>query len=389
MSFYNNAIFWIEVGKIKPNPYQPRREFNEERLRDLADSIRQYGVLQPLVVTRVEFEKPDGGLSVEYELIAGERRLRASKLAQVQTVPVIIRSSEENEQVKLELAIIENLQREDLNAVDRAVAFKQLTEQFSLSHEQVGKKVGKSRVYVTNTLRILNLPEHMQQALREGKMAEGHTRPLLMLTDRPQEQETIFKEIYYKGMNVRDAELTSRSIAKERSRKKELKLTPEIMELEEQVAELLGTRVRVEPKTINGKVQGGKITIDFFTDDEVRKILKALQTLESSETLEEKLTAFVEKQILGEEDLKTKMEEEDRTEQFSESDTSLESENFSEEHKISNIIPEEGRPVPENVNIYGGDFPNTTQIQENSSKKDIPEDKKEEDDLYSLSDFTL
>ena len=117
---YNNSIFWIEVDKIKPNPFQPRREFDESKLRDLSDSIRQYGVLQPLVVTRKELEKSDGGIVVEYELIAGERRLRASKLAGVLQVPVIIRAGVDDDRVKLELAIIENLQREDLNAVDRA-----------------------------------------------------------------------------------------------------------------------------------------------------------------------------------------------------------------------------------------------------------------------------
>ena len=374
MGFHNDAIFWIEVEKIKPNPFQPRRDFNDDRLRDLADSIRQYGVLQPLVVSRIEFEKEDGGLGVHYELIAGERRLRASKLAQVQTVPVIIRSSDESEQVKLELAIIENLQREDLNAVDRAAAFKQLSQKFSLSHGQIGKKVGKSRVYVTNTLRILNLPEHMQHALKEGKMAEGHTRPLLMLIDRPDEQETLFKEIYYKGMTVRDAELTSRAIATERSRKKELKLAPEIIELEGQVSESLGTRVRVQPKTVNGKVQGGKITIDFFTDEEVKKILGALSAVEQGETLEEKLTAFVEKQV----------ENDSKQEEVADRgvETSEHQEQVSEiQVETVRVIKEEGRPVPEEE---GGEIQVDT-IEEPQEEVE----KREEDDLYSISNFSV
>ncbi|MFA6446140.1 MAG: ParB/RepB/Spo0J family partition protein, partial [Candidatus Paceibacterota bacterium] len=145
MEFLNNAIFWVEVEKIRPNPFQPRKEFDEARLRDLADSIRMYGVLQPLVVTRKEFQKEDGGLGVEYELISGERRLRASKLAGIPQVPVLIRSSEESDRVKLELAIIENLQREDLNSVDRAHSFERLVKEFNLTHADIGRKMGKSR----------------------------------------------------------------------------------------------------------------------------------------------------------------------------------------------------------------------------------------------------
>lgn len=153
MSFHNDAIFWVEVDKIVPNPFQPRRSFDEQKLRDLSDSIRQYGILQPLVVTQHEKEREDGGLFVEYELIAGERRLRAAKMAGVSLVPVIIRDSQESEQMKLELAIIENLQREDINAVERARAFAQLAEDFKLTHALIAQKVGRSREYVSNTIR--------------------------------------------------------------------------------------------------------------------------------------------------------------------------------------------------------------------------------------------
>jgi Lrp/AsnC family transcriptional regulator for asnA, asnC and gidA len=139
--FHQNAVFFIEVDKIKPNPYQPRREFDPNRLNDLADSIRMYGVLQPLVVTRKEIIKDDGGLATEYELIAGERRLRASKIAGLREVPALIRATEDDEKTKLELAIIENLQREDLNAVDRARAFHQLAEEFGFKHTEIAKKV--------------------------------------------------------------------------------------------------------------------------------------------------------------------------------------------------------------------------------------------------------
>jgi ParB family transcriptional regulator, chromosome partitioning protein len=266
--FYNNAVFWVEVDKIKPNPFQPRRDFDESQLRSLADSIRQYGVLQALVVTRKEFEKPDGGIGVEYELVAGERRLRASKLAGLQQVPVLIRSAEDTDLMKLELAIIENIQREDLSPVDRARAFDRLVKEFNLTHLEVGKKVGKSREYVSNTLRILMLPEYILTALSEGKITEGHTRPLMMLIDRPQEMETLFKEIIFKKLNVRESENIARNIAVEKARKL---IDHELIEFEKELKEKLGTRVRIEKKD-----EGGLIKIDFFNKDDLRALLDRL-----------------------------------------------------------------------------------------------------------------
>ncbi len=263
--FYQDAIFWIEVDKIKPNPFQPRRDFDEAQLKSLSDSIRQYGVLQALVVTRKEVEKPDGGLAVEYELVAGERRLRASKLAGLAQVPALIRTSEDTDLMKLELAIIENIQREDLSPVDRARAFERLVKEFSLTHAEVGRKVGKSREYVSNTLRILMLPEAILTALSEGKISEGHTRPLLMLVDRPQEQETLFKEILFKKLNVREAEGIARHIAVERARKL---LDQELIDIEGQFKEKLGTRVRIEKRD-----EGGRVTIDFFNKEDLRALL--------------------------------------------------------------------------------------------------------------------
>lgn len=270
---YNNAIFWIEVDKIKPNPFQPRREFDEARLRDLADSIRQYGVLQPLVVTRREVEREDGGLAVEYELVAGERRLRASKVAGVSMVPAVIRTGDDTDRMKLEMAIIENLQREDLNPVDRAQAFHQLVNEFKLKHQEVARKVGKSREYVSNSLRILILPQAMLDALVAGQITEGHTRPLLMLMDRPPEQETLFQDIISKRITVRDAENIARRIAFDKVRKKERFVEPQIIELEQALAERLGTRVTVEK---NPRTENGKITIDFFDREGMIKLLTEL-----------------------------------------------------------------------------------------------------------------
>ncbi len=269
--YYSNSIFWVEVDRIKPNPYQPRRTFDDVALASLADSIRQYGVLQPLTVTRKEIERPGEGIFVEYELIAGERRLRASKLAGISQVPVVIRSHEETDKMKLELAIIENLQREDLNPIDRAKAFQKLAADFNMTHDEIGKKVGKSRVYVTNTLRILGLPEDMQQALADGGIMEGHTRPLLMLVNRPEEQRVLFKEIMQKKTTVREAEQIARRIAVERARK--FDLPPELLSIEKQLTEKLGTRVRIEKKE-----QGGKVLIDFFSPDDLNALLSMLAT---------------------------------------------------------------------------------------------------------------
>lgn len=269
---YSNSIFWVDVGKIKPNPFQPRREFDEDRLKDLADSIITYGVLQPLVVSRSEIQKEDGGIVVEYELIAGERRLRASKLAGLEQAPVIIRVGDDNT-TKLELAIIENLQREDLNAVERARAFFRLVEEFKLTHVQIGKKVGKSREYVSNTLRLLALPQEVLDGLSAGKISEGHTRPILMLIDRPEEQMVLFKEIVFKKMTVRDAEKIARRIATDRVRKKEYMQDPEISEIEGKLQETLGTRVHIEKKQ-----NGGYITIDFFTNEDLHTILEIIKS---------------------------------------------------------------------------------------------------------------
>ncbi len=271
--FHQNAVFFIEVDKIKPNPFQPRKDFDENRLNELADSIRMYGILQPLVVTRKEIIKADGGLTTEYELIAGERRLRASKLAGLREVPALIRCAEDDDRTKLELSIIENLQREDLNSIDRAMAFKQLAEQFGFSHAQIGKKMGRSREYVSNTLRLLLLPEEMQLALKEKKISEGHTRPLLMLIDRPEEQTVLFKEIMLRKMTVRDAEKVARRIAYEKIRRKDKMYNPEIIEIEEEVSGVLGTRVHIERKE-----KGGRIEIDFFDEEGLRNILEVIRT---------------------------------------------------------------------------------------------------------------
>src|SRR3989344_1939429 len=270
--FLNDSVFWIDVDKIEPNPFQPRREFGEAEMQSLSDSIRQYGVLQALVVTRKEFEKPEGGMGVKYELIAGERRLRASKMAGLSQVPCLIKTGDDTDLMKLELSIIENLQREDLNPIDRARAFDRLANEFGFTHQLIAQKIGKSREYVSNSLRLLTLPSDMQDALSGGKITEGHARPLMMLNDRPDERGVLFKEIILKRLTVREAEGIARRIAYDKVRKKEHAIDPETIDLEEQLKEALGTRVHIERKEV-----GGKILIDFFSNEDLKSLIQILQ----------------------------------------------------------------------------------------------------------------
>jgi len=274
-----DSIFWVEVDRIKPNPYQPRREFDQLKLQELADSIRMYGLLQPLTVTRKEIPREDGGLLVEYELIAGERRLRASKLSGLTQVPVIIRIGEETDQMKLELAIIENLQREDLNPIDRAKAFHRLHHEFHFSHGDIGRKVGKSREYVTNTLRLLTLPEEILGFLGEGRITEGHTRPLLMLNDKPEEQRVLVREVMLKKLSVREAETIARRSAQDKVSAR-YKIDPEILAMERALTERLGTRVTIEPREV-----GGRVVISFFSADDLQTLLDSMRMERDAEAL--------------------------------------------------------------------------------------------------------
>ena len=367
------SIFWIEVDKIVPNPYQPRREFDQDRLKELADSIRQYGVLQPLVVSRSEEELEDGGVRVEYELIAGERRLRASRLAGLSQVPVVIRVGDDS-RAKLELAIIENLQREDLNAVERAQSFQRLADEFKLSWVDVGKKVGKSREYVSNTVRILMLPQDILDSLSRGQITEGHTRPLLMLIDRPQEQITLFKEMLIRKMTVREAESIARRIAFEKVRKKDLFMTPEVVDMEEKLADTLGTRVQIEPRE-----RGGRIYIDYFSYEELFALLQVLKK------------AGEEKTHKG---MFDKMKEEDLETMKSASESPMNIPPIPEWTKTQTVAEQTQINAEEiqnnnNNNLVG--IANATDADSLLDDRSIDEIKEEEqnDDLYNIKNFSI
>jgi ParB family chromosome partitioning protein len=250
----------VGTGDILPNPRQPRSSPQDSGLDELAESIAEHGVLQPLVV----LPKDNQG---NYVLIAGERRLEASKLAGLKTVPVIIRDT--NEQGQLELALVENLQRSDLNALEAAEGFRQLIDDFNLSHEDVALKVGKSRTTVTNTLRLLKLSAPVRRALLEGKISEGHARALLPLPSA-QAQSTALQAVRSRDLSVRETEALVRKLLGDEDRTKTSRPhTPEESDLENQLREALGTRV-----TIQKSRKGGRIVIHFYSDEELNTLLE-------------------------------------------------------------------------------------------------------------------
>lgn len=279
--FQQDSIFWVEVDRIKPNPYQPRREFDEEKLKELSDSIRMYGLLQPITVTRREEAHEDGSISVEYELISGERRLRASKLAGLSQIPVIIHIAARTDEEKFELAIIENVQREDLSLLDRARAFDRLAREFKYTKADIGRKIGKSREYVSNTIRVLSLPDYVQEYIALGKINDGHTRPLLMVSDQPDLQRKMVEDIVEKKMTVRDAEKIAQRIAQDRVRKTKHRFAPELLTLEKTLSEKLNTRVRLEVSDA-----GGRVVINFFSQDDLKNLLSFMHASEMQGAVE-------------------------------------------------------------------------------------------------------
>ncbi|MBI2098885.1 ParB/RepB/Spo0J family partition protein [Candidatus Uhrbacteria bacterium] len=243
------------IDKVKPNPRQPREHFSHTAIEELIASIKEHGVLQPLVVTA----NVDG----TYELIAGERRLRAAKLAGLATVPVIIRTA--NEQQKLELALIENLQRQDLSPIEEAKAFRLLLEEYDLTQEEVAGKMGKSRGYVANTVRLLNLPEEAQTAVSKGYITASNARTLAGLESEA-EQKKWLQKMMKEGMTAREAE---RMVTK---KKRAMLRDPQVAADEETLREALGTKVTIEKKA--GR---GIIAIGFYSDEEYRGLIKRLK----------------------------------------------------------------------------------------------------------------
>jgi ParB family chromosome partitioning protein len=277
----SSHVFQIEIDKIKPNPHQPRRDFNEKALRELAESIREFGILQPLVVSKVERDVETGSV-VEYELIAGERRLMASKMLGLPTIPVVIRQARADVE-KLEMAVTENVQRENLNPIESARAMAKLQDGFGMTQREIAVRLGKSRESISNTMRLLSLPSDMQTAISEGKISESQGRSLLSVDD-PQTREVLFREVIAQRLSVRDLEARIKRVRGQRYETRggtKKVLDPEMVALKDQLEELLGTRVDMRRE---GK--SGKIIINFYSQEELDALVgKLIKQNDSQPTL--------------------------------------------------------------------------------------------------------
>jgi len=253
----SEKIIMLDVNAIQSNPHQPRKDFDRAYLEDLMSSIKVHGIIQPLVVAKT----PAG-----YQLVVGERRLRAAKFLSMRKVPAIMRSVSEQE--KLELALVENVQRQNLNPIERAWGYKRLIDEFNLTQEEVAKKVGQSRAGVTNSLRLLTLPEEMQKALTEGRITEGHAKVLLGVKTE-QEMDRLFREILRHNLTVRDTESARKVVVKRHLRR--ITKDPQLEVQEQKLRETLATKV-----SINKHGQRGQIMIEFYSDDELKEIIKKI-----------------------------------------------------------------------------------------------------------------
>ena len=252
-----HSVLEIPLERVERNPSQPRTRFDDEQLGELAASIAVHGILQPIVVRALA----DGG----YQLIAGERRLRAARMAGLDTVPAVVRQTDGAE-TSLELALIENIQREDLNAIETALAYRELIDRFGLTHEAVARQVGKSRVAISNSLRLLDLAEETRQAIIEGRITEGHGRALAAITI-PELQRAVLAVVLERGLSVRQTEELVRRKREEQPARERRSLSHDLQDLEAQLRGLLATKVGIVRTR-----RGGRLVIDFYSDEELDRL---------------------------------------------------------------------------------------------------------------------
>jgi ParB family chromosome partitioning protein len=268
------SIFHIEVDKITSNPDQPRRHFDQEALRELANSIREFGFLQPLVVSKVKTETPNG-VGVQYQIIAGERRFMAAKMLGLARVPAIVRNIS-LEREKLEIGVIENIQRENLNPIEMARAFQRLQEEFRMTQREIAAKLGKSREVVANSVRLLDLPEYIQRAVETGGLSESNARLLIAIED-PSSQKTLLEDIMQNKLTTRDVKERIQHVVgtdgprRGRPPLQEIHLAPEVKALQDELSNSLGAPIEISKNANNGK-----ITITFFSEEELESILRKL-----------------------------------------------------------------------------------------------------------------
>jgi ParB family chromosome partitioning protein len=255
------ALVNLRIDKIKSNPYQPRTKVNEEKLSELSASIKEKGIIQPVVVRQV---------GEEFELVAGERRLLAAKKLGWTEIPAVIAGKLSKEDM-LELSLIENLQREDLNPIDTAKGYKRLLEECNLTQADVAQRIGKDRSSVANTMRILNLPVEVQKLIGDGKLSEGHARAILSLSGE-KEQIALSRRAVKEELSVRRTEELAHPDSRTRVTRKRAKTSPAFFEIEERLKQFFGTSVKVL-----GKEKGGKIEIEFYSEEDLSRIVELLQ----------------------------------------------------------------------------------------------------------------
>ena len=261
------SVFYVETNKIKPDPKQPRRDFDEAALAELASSIRKYGILQPLLVTKEE-KSSQRGLDVEYVIVVGERRWRAARLANLPQVPVIVKDSMTEDKTRLEISLIENLQREDLNPIEEARAFTRLNKDFGYSHDEIARRLGRSRPAISNAIRLLGLPSDMQESLRAGRINFTQARTLLALTD-PSKQKEVYKQILA-GEIIGTSDL-EREAAKISGTNREYGSSRRFSELETNLAKKLGGRI-----TITDGSRGVTFTAKLATLEDLNNLVKII-----------------------------------------------------------------------------------------------------------------
>lgn len=260
-------VLYIPIHTISPNPEQPRKQFGHTEMEELINSIQEYGIIQPLIVTKIletKFPKEFPKEGTKYQIIAGERRWRAAQTLEFETVPAIVRSVEKSQ--KLELSLIENIQRKDLNPMERARAYRRLIDEFNLTQEEVGKKLGKARPSIANTLRLLTLDEVIQNAIEQEKITEGHAKVLLTAEDE-KKQKALLKRILGMGLTVRETE----KLTKGKRVRKSIELDPQLLEYEQELSRRLDTKVKI--------IKTGrktKIIIEAYSDKDLDKIIKML-----------------------------------------------------------------------------------------------------------------
>ena len=258
----------VDIQKVFPNKNQPRKEFDEAKLQELSDSISQHGVIQPLIVS-----KEDNG----YQIVAGERRWRAAMMAGVETIPVIVKDATDEE--LMEISLIENLQREDLNVLEEAIAYKQLMERYNMTQNDISSRLGKSRVSISNTMRLLKLSEKIQSKLKENVITAGHARAILSI--KPNLRDQFAEKIISEKMSVRQAEKYSSKISenngkKIKSKKKEItdkdrQDSSLLADIEERIQKHIGTKVKIKHKNSKGKIE-----IEYYSDDDLERIVNVL-----------------------------------------------------------------------------------------------------------------